>query len=36
MLRGHDVNDDLWLLLHDDDEQCAYVLQLLIVSFYDL
>jgi len=35
VLQCHDVDDDLWLLLHDDDERHADVLQLLIVSFYD-
>jgi hypothetical protein len=35
VLQRHDVDDDLWLLLHDDDERHPDVLQLLIVSFYD-
>jgi hypothetical protein len=32
VLQRHDVNDELWMLLHDDDERLAHVLQLLIVS----
>jgi hypothetical protein len=36
VLQSHDVHDGQWLLLHDDDERRADVLQLLIASFYVL
>ena len=36
VLQRYDVHDGLRLLLHDDDERLADVLQLLIVSFYGL
>ena len=36
VLQRHDCNDELRMLLHDDDERHADVLQLLIASFYGL